>query len=362
GLNEALEDYVVAGNLPEQTKRQYAYAVRRFIELNGDLAIDELTKDHLREFARVSPGLPASHKNECASWPILEAVAETERLGLKKISSATVTKHLTALRTLAKHAAGSGLAEIDPFDGFRHKIPKARYSDEKNRERQPFSRGELQRVVSAVRSTLKPTCDDYWIPFIALYHGARLEEICQLELADVGAEDGVAFMDITDEGQAGKKVKNAASVRRVPIHAALIEMGFLEHVKRSGDGIYVFSSLIADERGRRGGAYGKRFGRLLRKVARIADRRKVFHSFRHTWTDAARNAGLPEDVRLRLAGRELKGSEGGYGKGHNLAVQYDWLSKVDPFGGVSERELENEHRNERAGSENLNSGISGFSA
>lgn len=61
-------------------------------------------------------------------------------------------------------------------------------------------------------------------------------------------------MDIKDDGELGKKVKRQASIRRLPIHPKLIEMGVLSHLKRSSDGIYLFSSLCSDERGRRGGS------------------------------------------------------------------------------------------------------------
>jgi hypothetical protein len=43
----------------------------------------------------------------------------------------------------------------------------------------------------------------------------RLEEGCQLHVADVRTEDGIAFLDIRP-GE-GKQLKSRAAVRRVPI-------------------------------------------------------------------------------------------------------------------------------------------------
>ena len=139
-------------------------------------------------------------------------------------------------------------------------------------------------------------------------------------------------MKITDEGEGDKKVKNQSSVRTIPIHPKLLEMGFLDHVKRS-DNHRIFPTLKPDSRGRLGGPYGKRFSHLLRTNARITDKRKRFHSFRHTWADAARNANVDTEIRMRLAGREFRGSgsEAGYGTGHSIPVLYKALAKVDPF-------------------------------
>ena len=109
-------------------------------------------------------------------------------------------------------------------------------------------------------------------------------------------------------------------------------MGFLKHVSRS-DNHRVFPTLKPDSRGRLGGPYGKRFSRLLRKNAGIEDKRKRFHSFRHTWADAARNASVDTEIRMRLAGREVRetGSEAGYGAGHSIKVLYDALATVNPL-------------------------------
>jgi len=333
GFNEVLDQFAQEGDLPDQTVRQYRYPVRRFIELHGDLALDHVTKEHLREFANTIPNLPVSHKAKCAALPIREAIEATKYDGIDTISAVTVTRHVTSIRTLAKYAAGVGMSDFDPFEGFRRRQPKRNHSAAKRQQRLPFRSDDLKAVFSVVERTMNSTVDDYWIPYVALYQGARLEEICQLELTDIGTSfDGVVFMDINDDGEPGKKVKNQASIRRMPIHPKLIEMGLLSHLKRSSDDIYLFSSLYSDERGRRGAAYGKRFSRLLRKSVGISDKRKVFHSFRHTWTDAAREAGLPEDVRLRLAGREIRGSEAGYGQGLSLSGAVNWLSKINPMG------------------------------
>jgi integrase len=54
----------------------------------------------------------------------------------------------------------------------------------------------------------------YWIPLLALFTGARMGELCQLQPTDIREEDGLWGIDINDDK--GKSVKTSASVRWVP--------------------------------------------------------------------------------------------------------------------------------------------------
>jgi hypothetical protein len=89
----------------------------------------------------------------------------------------------------------------------------------------------------------------FWLPLIALFAGARAEEIGQLLTAGVKHQHGVDFFDITtlddddDDSTSAKKgtdkaLKTPAGKRRTPIHQTLIDIGFLDHVaerRRKGD-------------------------------------------------------------------------------------------------------------------------------
>jgi len=331
GLAQALAHYASASQMPPQTQQQYAYAVRRFDELHGALGIDDLSKSHLREFADIIAGLPAAHRTAAASLPVREAVNAATRMKMKTISAPTVLKHVTALKTLGKYAEGTGLAASDPFVGFR--LPRVKLKGGKAKPHVSFTKDELSEIVATLERKFSRTSADYWVPLVAIYQGARMEEICQLERSDLGIESGtkIHYMQITDEGAEGKKVKNRASVRRVPIHPHLTSRGFPDVLKEAEGSGYLFSDLVPDQRGRLGGPYGKRFSRFLRKTVGIKDPKKVFHSFRHTWTDLAREAEIPEDMRLALAGRELRGSEAGYGAGYSLTSMEAWLTRITPL-------------------------------
>ena len=65
--------------------------------------------------------------------------------------------------------------------------------------------------------------DFYWGPLLALFTGARAEELASLDLDQIKTEEGVDIIHILDG-----KTKNAR--RKVPVHKTLIEMRFLDYV------------------------------------------------------------------------------------------------------------------------------------
>lgn len=63
---------------------------------------------------------------------------------------------------------------------------------------------------------------------MGLFHGNRLEEFAHLQRGDIGQEDGVWFLHITDDAE--RRLENAQSRRKVPLHSELIGIGFLDYV------------------------------------------------------------------------------------------------------------------------------------
>jgi integrase len=138
----------------------------------------------------------------------------------------------------------------------------------------------------------------YWLPLLALYTGARLEELAQLQPADIqqapytdasGSAHSAWCIRISDEGE-GQGVKTATSRRRVPVHPDLIELGFIDYAQ-SITGPRLFPALKPDREGREGALWGKWFGKYIHKLG-ITDSRMVFHSFRHLLKHTMRECGI----------------------------------------------------------------------
>lgn len=69
----------------------------------------------------------------------------------------------------------------------------------------------------------------YWIPLISLYSGLRPLEAAQLHLEDIKCQDDIDYFDVNDTSP--RKLKSLYSLRRVPIHSALIDLGFLVFIE-----------------------------------------------------------------------------------------------------------------------------------
>jgi integrase len=154
----------------------------------------------------------------------------------------------------------------------------------------------------------------FWLPLLALFTGARLEELGQLLVRDVQSQDGIDYLAITTIG-GRKSLKNLASVRRVPIHPELVKIGFLDFVKKQREEGQeeLFPELERSKQGSKTKAFSQWINRYLGAVG-ITSETKVFHCFRHTWKDAARAARMQEEHQDALVGHSGDGKIGrGYG-------------------------------------------------
>jgi integrase len=140
---------------------------------------------------------------------------------------------------------------------------------------EPFTNDDLKNIFNSDYATEMAKPDHYWIPIVAMFSGARREEIASLKASNVKIVDGVACFQI----EGGKTID---ARRVVPIHPQLQALGFMtyaQHVKAMGQE-YLFPYLIDGQNGR-GKNAGRQFSKLLDKHG-ITDDRKVLHSFRHS--------------------------------------------------------------------------------
>ena len=175
----------------------------------------------------------------------------------------------------------------------------------------PYTPEEAVRLLNAAQSDVQ-LAD---VIRMAMYTGARREELCTLK---VGHVTGDRF-EIVD-------AKTKAGIRTVPIHRELSET--VERlVEGSTDG-YLLSGMKPNKNGDRGDAIGKRFSRLKRSLA-FSDRH-TFHSWRGTVITILERAGVPEGTVQDIVGHErstLTGST--YSGKSTFEMKRDALDKLD---------------------------------
>jgi integrase len=114
------------------------------------------------------------------------------------------------------------------------------------------------------------------------------------------------MITIKEDLEEGRRLKTVGSRRSVPVHPELLRIGFrdfVDHVReRNGDNGRLFPLLIPGPKGGFGEAWSKWFGRYKRGLG-ITNKASVFHSFRHSFKDALRAAGVAEDLNDALCGQ-----------------------------------------------------------
>jgi integrase len=135
-----------------------------------------------------------------------------------------------------------------------------------------------------------------WVPWLCAYSGARVNEISQLRAEDVRQVDGIWIMNITPE--AGT-VKNREA-REVPLHAHVIEQGFLAVVKAKGEGPLFYnpdSRRAGGDHNRHFKKVGERLARWVREDVKLTDPSiKPNHAWRHLFKTTCREVVIEEQV------------------------------------------------------------------
>jgi integrase len=321
-LRNAMEGWQKERQRPKYTVQEYTRAVEMHIQLHGDLPLIAIKRSHARLFRDAIRDVPSNRTGALREASLPELVEYGRKHpSIPKVSVGTVNKQLGALQAIAGWAYEYGMIPEDvpwtnPFANMR--------LQEEQSDRAPFEPSELQKIFNAPLFTRQENpvgakgAAGVWLPLLALFTGARQAEIGSLQVANVQDEaaTGTPLLFIVADRKAGKKLKTKSSERVVPIHPELVKLGFLDYVaarRREGEKAWLFPTVAPDHLGALR-AWSKFFGRYLRTTVGIADPAKVFHSFRHGFKDAARAAGVSQEVHDALTGHSNASTvSGGYG-------------------------------------------------
>ena len=274
----------------ESRIRDYTPSANRFIKFIGDKPIRDISKSDLAAFRTLLELTPAN-RSKAVNLLSLENQAKAQG---KKLSANTVRNNFMHLSAMFTVALQDDLVDEHPFDSFkmRRKVQTINedipFTDDEIRVmfRLPLFHGE-QSLYGEMA---------YWMPIILYYTGARVEEIGQLRRADIVDAFGVPCFKI----QMGKEqsVKTAGSVRYVPIHSHILELGFMDFVNTREVQLFAEKSVVNDKYAYN---YGRWWGRLIRKHG-IRKEVKPSHSFRHYFITQCRALDVREDTQNNILG------------------------------------------------------------
>ncbi len=229
------------------------------------------------------------------------------------ISPVTANSKVGILRTFFRGAQNYELIENNPAADIHSHVVHDR------KARVPFSADDLNLIFrsSLYTERYRPISGGkeaaFWLPLLALFTGARIEELAQLLVSDIREIDGLGHVINISDDAAHAHLKNSNSRRRVPIHGILVACGLLDYVARQSKSAMLFPDLKPNHRQKFGGYFSYFFSNYLRHKIGITDERKVFHSFRHTFKDICRKVGIEEAVHDALTGHCRASAGRGYG-------------------------------------------------
>jgi hypothetical protein len=168
------------------TQLEFAKGIDRFIELHGNLDVVKINRKHVREFRDAAQLVPKHRAGKLKDATLPELVSWTRsHPGTVCIVAATINKWLSSLGAVLNWARKSGLipddvAWSDPVAGMR--LPEARS------QRQPWEPEELSLLFGSpvyLRGE-RPEGGKgeaaYWLPLLALFSGARLNELAPMSV------------------------------------------------------------------------------------------------------------------------------------------------------------------------------------
>jgi integrase len=304
----------------QESINEASRAVQRFVELHGDLEVGTISKTHAREFRDALARVPKRLPHKLAKLRLPELLKK-DLSGYEPRNAQTINKSLNLLAGVLTKAERDG--HFDAASGWSNPFYVTFDVSTLDKEHyEPFSVDELNKLfaspvfVSRKRQIGGKGEAAFWFPIIALYAGARRTEIAQLRLGDIriGA-GGIAFIDFNDESD-DQNLKTASSARSVPIHRDLIAAGLIDYVTERARRAKAEDPLWAEfisPIGPKAKLWSKWFGRYLGEYA-VDSPSKTFHSFRHTFKRACREAGITEEVHHAFTGHAGGGVGRSYGR------------------------------------------------
>jgi len=129
---------------------------------------------------------------------------------------------------------------------------------------------------------------------IAAYSGMRINEITQLRYKDIVKRNGILCFNINTEE--GKTTKNTNSIRVVPIHFKLLELGSIEFIDTRKNGKMIFS--VNNK------IFSEIFRNQIQRKRICKDKEKTFYSFRHYFIDYLVQREVEINVIAQIVGHE----------------------------------------------------------
>lgn len=292
------DTYMDERRLREDAHRHVLGYVTLFTRAAGDKPLADYTRQDIIKWVRTIEQLRTSYGKRKGDDAKAIAQLLKESRGEKTLNRTTIEKHITHLKAffVAANRHHKWTAN-DGIDDLFRDIPLSRHVPDA-RPRKSWTVAQLgELLASPIWSGTRSRREDvtrrheagpqihrdayWWLPVAALWSGARLEELAQLQHDDLARDrDGIAYLRIHDGGD--RKVKTAHSIRNVPVHSFLASLGFLDLFKAGGRG-RIWPELKAHGRPPSWGSLYSSHFTDYRRATKLYEPLRDFHSLRRTF-------------------------------------------------------------------------------
>jgi len=300
-------DYLEANQIGDHKERRTKRSrCEQFMSVVGDLHVEDIKKFHAYKYA---------------DW-----------MNDQGLANKTIKSAVSRISMLLVRAEQMGIIDSNPV----HNVVLANYG-RPAKSYLPFHPSEMKDIFAQEI----PKQERLALTLLATT-GARLDEIALLEWSQVKQEHGITYLDL----RSASKIKNQQSRRVVPLHSKVVPL----LVDRGSGRIFDYP---IDVDGKAQNAAGRTLAKYIDSITNDPD--KVVHSFRGTFKDMLKNAGVTDamveqlesgDVVLsdiadaintgqvskelndRITGHVQKDVAGQYGLGHALIPRAAAIEKL----------------------------------
>ena len=269
-----------------------------FLYFNEDTPVYRITRDNLLEFRDLLYKIPTKLAQKSRYKD--KSLSQILKLGENddKLSEPTIQKYMIRVIQFFNYCFDSGYISKSITAKMNVKID----IDPSERAVLPYEASEARKIFEIVTSIKQSgkspssrieASELYYVTMIAAYSGMRIKEITQLHKEDIALKDGIYCFNINTND--GKTTKTKNSIRFVPIHNKLIDLGLLEYVnsKKSGN---IFKVSNKD--------FSEIFRSQIQRKFIDKDSKKTFYSFRHYFIDYLVQREVEANLIAQIVGHE----------------------------------------------------------
>ena len=263
-----------------------------------DAPVANITRDNLLEFRELLYKIPTklAQKSRYKDKNLSQILKLSEKDD--KLSEVTIQKYIIRVIQFFNYCFDSGYISRSITAKMNVKIDV----DPSERAVLPYDVSEARKIFDIVTSikqsgkspsTRIEASELYYVTMIAAYSGMRIKEITQLHKEDIVLKDGIYCFNINTND--GKTTKTKNSIRFVPIHSKLIDLGLLEYVNSKKNG-NIFKVSNKD--------FSEIFRSQIQRKFIDKDSKKTFYSFRHYFIDYLVQREVEANLIAQIVGHE----------------------------------------------------------